>query len=952
LSLTDSQSTGLDVSSTADITFNVGALAQYALSHPGNAGAGTRATYTLTREDQYGNPVISGTSTAYFYSNSSSPNKKFYDAAVGGNVITSIAVSNGASGVSFWYYDEALGNWTVTASDNSSAPDGNTGVIDAVDTITIVTGPVSQFTLNNPGGMTAGTRLGYTATRKDQFGNLVTSGFTTGYLYSVPATVGTSTAFFDAAVAGSQISSIGIVDTNSSADFWYYQNTPGTYTLTVSDNSSAPDGSSGIVDATSSVNVMAAPIVATRFVIIAATSTTVDFPLTVTIQAQDNGGNIDTSASSSVTLLANGSATGAGLVALTNGVGTIQISDHLVETVHLSLSDTQGTGLNVSSTADVTFNPGAVVQFALNNPGDTAAGTRLGYTVTRKDQYGNLAIDGATTVYLYSSSLGTNRFYSAASGGSVIVSVVISDGQSSANFWYYDEKAGTWNAIVSDNAVSPDGPAGIADALQAVTVQPAAIYKFILNNPGNMTAGTRLGYTVTRQDQFDNPVTSGVTLGYFYTSSTGTSTKFYDAAAGGNVITFAVFNDGQSSANFWYYDASPGIWNVTVSDSTPSPNGASGVIDAVDTVTVSAAPIVATRFVILPVPVSLIDTDVTVTIRAEDNSGNVQTTYNNSITLSAGGSATGSGVVAIINGIGTAVIRNAVAESVILSLADSNSTGLDISSTQTAIFTAQLSISGGFIGGGGLINMPGVFSQPISGVVLSGTAFPGARIKVIAYATSIPIATQSTVASYNGDFAFSFSDFPVGSRSYGIVATDRNSRVTQTKIFDAKLSGVRDMVYVDGIMLSPTLGFVSSAVRKGDNLALVGYSSPGYSLEIEVDGNLTDVKAAADGQGFYRILVNTAGMDLGTHTVRVRQINPSNTRSDFSPQKIFIVTDLFVPKVDFNNDGAVNIQDWSTFLSRWVSDNPQARALDDLNDDGKVDISDFSIFVRTLKLGQ
>jgi hypothetical protein len=83
--------------------------------------------------------------------------------------------------------------------------------------------------------------------------------------------------------------------------------------------------------------------------------------------------------------------------------------------------------------------------------------------------------------------------------------------------------------------------------------------------------------------------------------------------------------------------------------------------------------------------------------------------------------------------------------------------------------------------------------------------------------------------------------------------------------------------------------------------------------------------------------------------VRARQITVNGLQSEFSPQKVFFTTNLVVPKTDFNNDGKINVSDWSIFLSRWTSTEPSTRLLDDLNGDGKIDASDFSIFIRTLK---
>ncbi len=944
LSLQDTQSTGLDVSSYQDIYFGVGSTAQFVLSHPVSMGAGTRAAYTITRKDQFGNLTTSGTGTAYLYSSSLSLNKKFYDSATGGNIINSIQFPNGQSTADFWYYDDSLGTWTITGSDNASAPDGSVGIQDAVDSIVVNPGPVASFSLSNPGGMSVGTYLGYTVTRKDQFGNLVTSGITPVYLYS--SATDTSTGFYLSSSGGSPITSVSISDSSSTANFWYYENVPGNYTLTASDNSSAPDGATGISDANVSVNVMAAPIIATKFVILPTATGTVDAPTVVTIEAQDNSGNIDTSATSSVTLVVSGSATGGGLITMINGIGKANVSDHKAETVILSLSDTQGTGLNVSSVQNAIFNPGAIYQFTLDNPGTIAAGVRQQFTATRKDKYGNLVIAGSDSVYLYSASVGTYHFYNASSGGSAITSLVITDGVSSAPFWYYDEKAATTTITVSDNSSSPDGPVGIVDASQTFIVQPGAVYKFILDNPGNMTAGTRLGYNLARQDQFGNPVISGVITAYLYTSSVGaTTTAFYDAASGGGSETFVVFNNNVSAVQFWYFDESPGTWVITASDGTPAPNGVSGIQDAAVSVTVTLAPIVATRVNIMPVSDTLVGQNASVVVKAQDDSGNTDTLYNGSVILTVSGSATGGGLVKIVNGVGTISIHDSTAEIVNLSLSSSSS-GLITSSAQTIKFYTS---SGPAFYGGGSFAAPIV--PVITGVQFSGTAFTGAKLNIISISNAgdIPVKQQS-VASASGSFNVLFNNIQSGARSYGIVAYDSSNRPTQTKIFDANLANSNQLLKISNILLSPTLGLIRSSITRGDNLGLIGSATAGNKIEVEIDGSIsTSTSAAADSKGNYKILINTAFLNFGSHTVRVRQTTASGVKSDFSPQQVFSITKVFTPNMDFNNDGVIDIKDWSIFISRWTSTDPKVRALDDLNGDGKVDVQDFSIFVRTLK---
>lgn len=97
--------------------------------------------------------------------------------------------------------------------------------------------------------------------------------------------------------------------------------------------------------------------VAVKFVILKPTDGTVGTPVTVTIEAQKSNNQVDTAYQNDVTLVTSGSATGGGLVDIVNGVGTRGINDSVAETVILSLSDTEATGLDVSSTREVVFAP-------------------------------------------------------------------------------------------------------------------------------------------------------------------------------------------------------------------------------------------------------------------------------------------------------------------------------------------------------------------------------------------------------------------------------------------------------------------------------------------------------------------------------------------------------------------------------------------------------------------
>jgi hypothetical protein len=930
ITASDSQSvpdsTGI-VDATDSLVVGTGALAQLSVNDQTSMTAGTRVAYTVTRKDQFGNLITLGSTVVNLSTSGVNGNQKFYNDATAGNQISSIFIADGNSTVDVWYYDELASNVTVTMSH------GSLEVSDAVDSLIVNPATVSQFLLNDPAiMMTAGTRLGYTVTRKDSFNNLVISGDNIVYLYSNSAG---PVFFYDASSDGNTISSVTITNGNSQANFWYYDEAPGTPMITASDAIGTPDGTTGIIDATDYVTVDSAPITATRFVILNPTDGTVDAPITVTVQAQDDSGNIDTTYQSDVTILAGGSASGGGLVDISNGVGTINISDTVAQTVNLSLSDTQLTNLNVASTQNVVFAPGVVRQFIINDPGDLVAGGRAAYTVARFDQYNNLVTTGSNAVYLYSNSTGaSNKFYNQATDGSIITSLNITNGNSQASFWYYDDKVGNWSIVVSDHGTAPDGDTGIHDTTDPLAVTPGAVFRFILNNPGDMSANTRLGYTVSREDQFGNAVTSGTTNVNLSSNSTGAH-SFYDAVSAGSVITQVTISNSSSTANFWYFDGTAGTWIITAS------NNALGIVEATDSVTVSSVPITATRFVILPPGNALVGASVIVTIEAQDDAGNIDTTYQQDVTLVTDGSATGGGLVSIVNGVGTKTITDTVEETVNLSLSDTATTTLNLSSTQSIVFSK---VSTPTSGGGGVVIIVPVEVAPTSNFVVSGKVYPKAVILVTdKSSTQEQVATQTVTASTAGTFNLSVPSDIAGVHIYGVTVKDPLGRLSQTKIFSADFTKIDEIIR--NIFMPPTIDVARSVVTRGDFVKVIGYANPNTRLRIQIDNDIS-YETKSDAQGAYTILINTARLDLGIHGLQARQQDPTTKKySDPSLLRNFLVSSLSVPKADLNGDGKINATDLSMFTALYKKQDKTV----DLNGDGKVDTSDLSIFLRAVK---
>ncbi len=141
------------------------------------------------------------------------------------------------------------------------------------------------------------------------------------------------------------------------------------------------------------------------------------------------------------------------------------------------------------------------------------------YTVQRQDKYGNPVTSNHTTINLSSSSDGANKRFSETAGGPAVTSVTIADGSDSKDFYYYDEKAGTWTISLS--------AAGLTGDSQGLTVSAAAaanISKVSGNNQsGDIGETLASDFVVKVTDSYGNPVI-GATVDWVITETPPSAT--------------------------------------------------------------------------------------------------------------------------------------------------------------------------------------------------------------------------------------------------------------------------------------------------------------------------------------------------------------------------------------------------------------------------------------------
>lgn len=110
----------------------------------------------------------------------------------------------------------------------------------------------------------------------------------------------------------------------------------------------------------------------------------------IEIEVRDSAGQLVTDYEENVSLNVNGSATtpNNGLVNIVGGRGIVWVNDKIAETVLLSLSDTEGTGLDVSSTEYLVFGIAPATAFEILDPPDTLAGTTVAVVIQAINQFG------------------------------------------------------------------------------------------------------------------------------------------------------------------------------------------------------------------------------------------------------------------------------------------------------------------------------------------------------------------------------------------------------------------------------------------------------------------------------------------------------------------------------------------------------------------------------------
>ena len=659
----------------------------------------------------------------------------------------------------------------------------------------------------------------------DQYGNVVTSNNSdvTLTVHSGPGSLsGTDTVAFSSGVA--QLDNV-IIDT------------AGAYTLTATSGLISANSGSFTVSAASASQVVFSQQ-PTDVVINSAISPS------ITVDVEDQFGNVVTGDTSNVTLAINtgsGSIGGTDTVAASSGVATfdnVTINALGAHTLHASDGS-----LTIANSSSFTVNPAPASQIVFDQqPTTVTAGNAISPAITAdlEDQFGDIVTTDTSTVTLTVAS-GPGSI-----GGTDSVAAV--------------SGVATFSNVIFDTASSYTISAanGVASAAtsNSFTVNPGSSDKVeFVQNPTTATAGVTISpaVTVAVEDQFGNVVTgdtSNVMLSV--NSGTGSLSGTLTEAASSGIATFSNLSMTAAGAKTL----------LAIDGSLAAADSGSFTIDATT----------ATKYVFAQGPSdssagSAISPAVVVDI--EDQYGNVVTTYTQNVTLSVNsgpGVFSGTSSVNAVAGVATfsdLILDTAGAYTIdaangILSFALSGSFNVSAAAASKLAFSTQpgTSTAGADISPSPVVDVEDQFGNIItsdsSNVTLSVASGGGS-------VTGTPtVAASSGVATFSGAVIDTAG-------THTIAASDGSLTSATSSSFTIHPAGASQMVFTQqpttvaaGVAISPAI-----TVAIEDPFGNLTNSSPSVSLSIDTGpgsiGGTDSVFASGGIATFNNVLFDTAG---------------------------------------------------------------------------------------------
>jgi hypothetical protein len=232
-------------------------------------------------------------------------------------------------------------------------------------------------------------------------------------------------------------------------------------------------------------------------------------------------------------------------------------------------------------------------------------------------------------------------------------------------------------------------------------------------------------------------------------------------------------------------------------------------------------------------------------------------------------------------------------------------------------------------------------------VVISGKAYPSAKVSVLKDGKD----AASVTASSDGTWNAKLTGLERGTYTFGTYALDAKNR--KSAIVSSTVSLIAGTTNtVTRIFLPPTIGAEKTSVEPGESFVFSGFGIPNSVTEITLRGQGANTAfdpriatTTVSANGSWNIAIDTKGISVGGYEARTRSLLSDGDSSGFGSALSLGVGQDAAPDLaarsDMNNDGKVNLVDFSILLFSWGT----TAAAADINANGKVDLADFSILI-------
>jgi len=154
---------------------------------------------------------------------------------------------------------------------------------------------------------------------------------------------------------------------------------------------------------------------------------------------------------------------------------------------------------------------------------------------------------------------------------------------------------------------------------------------------------------------------------------------------------------------------------------------------------------------------------------------------------------------------------------------------------------------------------------------------------------------------------------------------------------------------ITGVNIAPSIDMDTNSVKQGDIVKIYGQSIPDTKINVYIHSEQEFIEEAESNEnGKWEMEFDTTPLEVDFHTAKALFLveeDENIIKSGFSKAISFHVGkvggEAACAEADLNQDGRVNLTDFSILLFHWGTDNECA----DQNQNGTVDLVDFSIMM-------